>query len=614
MPKIKLNLLPRFQTCLLAALPVLVLPVVLSSCSAQPLLEDAESSPPEHGVVIEQGTKVLTPLKSETTADADDAGVVSPAPVQVKSKLDADSLFNLLVAEFAGNIGDIETSLEHYQLALKSIEDSRIAARAAYIALYGGEYDAALVALARWRELEPNANDLPRMYALVWLKLGQPEKAVPYIQVLLTKADANEADEAMAVKKLLAKEASTADAYVVLKKLNAGAGQNIHLLVLQSRYAAQLKKYDESLAILDRVLEIEPTMHEVLIIKAKILFSQGKHEEASVLIKQVLIDFPESIFLRRQYARMLVEQSDLKAAAEQYSILHEKLPDDVEIALSLALLHIETNNLDAAVVALKYLLEIDKKTAIANYYLARIAQSRGNKKQAIAYYQQVNTGDYVFDSQLRIGILLSIGGQPEEGLAKLEALGEKHTDWNIRVRAYLAQGEVLRTLHRYEEAVQVFSRGLQHNHLDVSLLYARALMAVKIDRLDITEADLLKVIALEPDNADALNALGYTLADRTTRHHEALAYIKRAIELKPNDPAILDSLGWVNYRLGNMDEALKWLSKAFSKLKDAEIAAHYGEVLWYSGQQDKAREIWRKGKAIDAEHPVLIETLERIRP
>ncbi len=637
MPKIKFTLLPelpaKFLIPIVPVLFLLVLPIVLSACNTQPVVEDVDSAyDKDDGVVVEQNAGVSKQATIEIPASTDEAGVAAPATEQTgvaqkQVKLDADSLFNILAAEFAGNIGDIEASLEHYRQAAKSIEDSRIAARTAYIALYGEKYDEALAALDRWRELEPDSDDLPRMYAITWLKLAQPEKAVPYIEELLSNSGGTSVDEAMAVKKLLAKEASNKDAYVVLQKLNAsdvmvdnsGEDQNKHLLVLQSRYAAQLKKYDESLATLDQVLAIDPSMHEVLIIKARILTAQGKHEEATALINQVLKEYPENVVLRRQYARMLVEQNSLKAAAEQYSILHKKLPDDAEITLSLALLHIEINNLDEAAVALEHLIEIDKKVSIANYYLARIAQNKGDEKQAIAYYLRVQVehdqaGDYVFDAQLRIGVLLSMLGKPDEGLIKLEALAEAYSDWPLRVRAYLAQGEVLRKLQRYDEGVEMYSRALQQNPEDTSLLYARGLMAEKINRLDISEADLLKVIAIEPDNADALNALGYTLADRTTRYDEALVYIKKAAELKPDDPAVLDSLGWVNYRLGRIDEALKWMSKAFEKLKDAEIAAHYGEVLWFSNQKEKARGVWHKAKEIDAEHPVLVETLERIKP
>ncbi|MBT8439082.1 MAG: tetratricopeptide repeat protein [Gammaproteobacteria bacterium] len=528
--------------------------------------------------------------------------------------LDGDSLFNLLAAEFAGNVGDVDASLKYYRQAAQTIEDSRIAARTAYIALYGEEYAEALKALDRWRELDPDDADLSRMYAITHLKLGQPEKSVPYIEDILSAAHGSDADEALAVKALLAKEASTEDAYVVLQKLNETGEKNKHLLVLQSRYAAQLKNYDESLAILDQVLKIDPELHEVLIIKARILAAQGKHAEAAVLIKQVLSVLPDNNALRLQYARMLVEQRDLKAAIEQYLILHEKMPSDSEITLSLALLYIETKNLDSAISMLERLVETDDKASIANYYLGRIAQNQGDDKKAVSYYLRVRSGEYAFDAQLRIGILLATLGKTDEGLAKLDALAESQNNWTLRVKAYLAQGEILRKQFRYKEGVEMYTRALQQNKDDTTLLYARGLMAEKVDRLDMAEADLLKVISKEPDNADALNALGYTLADRTSRYKEALKYINRAAELVPDDPAILDSLGWVSYRLGKMDDAIKWLSKAFEKLEDAEIAAHYGEVLWQTNQKDKAREIWNKGKAQNAKNPVLIETLDRIKP
>ena len=594
----------------------LIFPLVLTACNT---MSAAGGGKAPSDVQTAKATVVVDKAARQEDAKnaADGAELSQTAEIKQAKKnvsLDGDMLYNLLAAEFAGNTGDVDASLGFYREASKSIEDSRIAARTAYIALYGKHYDETLAALARWQELEPEAKDLPRMYALTYLKLEQPEKAVPYIEEMLSIYHESSADEAMAVKQLLAKEATTEDAYVVLQKLNEKDEKNKHLLVLESRYAAQLKHYDEALDLLDQVLEIDPSLQEVLIIKARILTAQGKHEEATVLIRQVLDELPENNALRLQYARMLVEQRKMDAATEQYSLLHEKLPDDGEITLSLALLYIETKQLDEAVETLNYLIEIDKKVPIANYYLGRITQNQGDEKQAVSYYLGVKSGEYVYDAQLRIGVLLAVLGKPDEGLAKLEALAEEQTNWSLRVKAYLAQGEILRSERRYKEGVEMYSRALQQKRDDTTLLYARGLMAEKVDRLDMAEADLLKVISKEPDNANALNALGYTLADRTSRYKEAQEYIKRAAALVPDDPAILDSLGWVSYRLGEMDEALKWLSKAFAKLEDAEIAAHYGEVLWHTNQKDKARAIWNKGKAQNANNPILIETLDRIKP
>ncbi len=535
-------------------------------------------------------------------------------------------LFNLLAAEFAGNAGDIDASLKYYNQASQSIEDGRIAQRTAYIALYGKKYKEALTALDRWRELDPDSSDLSRMYAVTYLKLEQPEKAVPHIETILTRSPGSSAEKAVAVKNLLAKEASVEDAYVILQKLNtaelkasdvqgnAQRQKNQHLLILQSRYAAQLQHYDEALLLLDEVLENDPSLHDVLVIKARILSTQGKQVEAAELIQQVVAKFPDNLILRKQYARILVEQRRLQAAVSEYEILYEKAPADSDVAISLALLYIETKQLDKATETLKQLVVSDKKVDVANYYLGRISQNKGDDKQAISYYLKVLKGNYQFDAQMRTGILLADLGKPNDALAKLEALAEVQTEWPLRVKAYLAQGEVLRSQRHYEEAVEMYSRALQQNRDDTTLLYARGLMAEKVDRLDMAEADFLNVISQEPENANALNALGYTLADRTARYQEALMYIQRAVELVPDDPAILDSLGWVSFRLGNIDDALKWLSKAFNKLEDAEIAAHYGEVLWYNNQKQKAREVWEIGKKQNADNPVLVETLKRIQP
>ena len=591
----------------------LLFSLLLTACNTMSTSSDVEKAEAD-GSVTEDASAAGNNEEDNSaslTQSTEDGEIVS---TKNDVSMDGDMLYNLLAAEFAGNSGDVEASLDFYREASKSVEDSRIAARTAYIALYGENYEETLNALDRWRELEPDAIDLSRMYAVTYLKLEQPEKAVPYIEDMLSDYQDAPADEAMAVKELLSKEASDEVAYEVLQKLNEKNADNKHLLVLQSRYAAQLEHYDEALALLDQVLVMDPSLYEVLLIKARILSAQGKNDEATLLIKQVVDELPDNNVLRLQYARMLVEQQKMEEATEQYSILQKNLPDDGEISLSLALLYIETKQLDQAVEVLMHLVEIDKKVPVANYYLGRIAQNQGDEKQAISYYLGVKTGEYAYDAQLRIGILLAVLGKPDDGLAKLEALAEEQTSWALRVKAYLAQGEILRAEKRFEEGVEMYSRALQQRRDDTTLLYARGLMAEKVDRLDMTEADLLKVISKEPDNADALNALGYTLADRTSRYKEAQEYIKRAATLVPDDPAILDSLGWVSYRLGELDEALKWLAKAFEKLEDAEIAAHYGEVLWYSNQKDKAREVWSKGKKQNADNPVLIETLKRIQP
>jgi len=533
--------------------------------------------------------------------------------ISVSPELSGDLLYDLLVGEFAGNSGDMALSVEAYNRAAMKTQDARVAARATYIAVYGEHYEDALDLLERWERLDPDDADITRMYAITNLKLGQPLEAATYIQSILDTVEGNGHEKALSVKRLLAKESNTEDGLVVLDALNRADTENQHMLILQARYAAQLERYDEALELLDRVLEIDSTLADVHIIKARILATQGKQEQAMALIALVLMEQPDNDHLRLQYARMLVEQRQFNQAKAQFNLLLKDDPENADILLSLGLLNIETGELDEAATHLKHLVDIGQKEDIANYYLGRIAQNREERKIAISYYLKVNSGDYMFDAKMRIAGLFARLGRADEGLQQLEVLAEKQTSWPLRVRAYLAQGEILASKKRYAEGMEMYSRALQQKPDDADLLYARALMAEKVDRIDITEADLLKLLSAQPENANALNALGYTLADRTERLEEARDYIKRAAELVPDDPAILDSLGWVSYRLGNMQDALKWLGKAFERLEDAEIAAHYGEVLWKNNQKVEAEKVWKIGLENNSEHPVLLETMQRLK-
>lgn len=528
-------------------------------------------------------------------------------------QFDNELLFQLLAGEFAGNSGELEQAVKFYREAAFSSDDSRIASRATYIALYGEDYERALEVLNRWHKLAPDDSDVLKLYSVVYLKLNQPHKAAEYIKAMLAVTEEDPKRKALLVKGLLAKEADVKNGLVVLKSLVEASPDNLHMLILQARYSAQLEQYEDAINALDRVLELDPSMVNVHIIKSRILSVIGRTAEAREEVLTVLKERPEDYDLRLSYARMLVEDRLYDEAREQFLILKKQSPDNAEILLSLSLLYIDTNQLDSAVADLEHLLELGKKVDIANYYLGRIAHNKKEYKKAIAYYVKVQSPEYVFEAKLRISSLFAVLGRSDEAIEQLEFLASQQTEWPLRVRAYLAMGEILRNLGRFEEAFEMYNRVLTQNPDDADLLYARALVAEKVDRLDITEADLLKVLSNEPENVHALNALGYTLADKTERLEEAYEYIKKAAALVPDDPAILDSLGWVSYRLGKMQDALKWMGMAYEKLIDAEIAAHYGEVLWKNNQFEKAEQVWQSGIKVNANHPVLIETMKRLK-
>ena len=531
-----------------------------------------------------------------------------------KIELDEDLLYQLLAAEFAGNAGDYEASIDFYQQAAQKTDDSRIAARATYIALYDKQFQHALDLLKRWQELEPEAKEIDHLYVTIYLHLHQTAKALPYIQNVLSQHSGSHKKKAMVVKQLLNDDIEAQDSLDLLEALNNVQTDNPQMLILQAKFAAQLEQYDRSINLLDRALKIDGSLIDIYLIQSKVYLAQGKRDKSRAVIKQMLEDYPDNLGLRLQYAHMLVADKDYEVARQQYILLQKKQPDNVDVLLNLSLLYIETDQLNEAAELLSRLIELDQKKDIAHYYLGRIEQNKNQYKSAIAHFIKVKNGAYVFEAKLRVASLFARLDRIDDAIEQLSNLVEETKEWSKRVRAYLAQGEILRSQQRYQDAFDMYSRALSHNRKDINLLYARALIAEKVDRVDVAESDLLKILSMEPKNSDALNALGYTLADKTERYQEAKEYIQKAAELVPDDPAIMDSLGWVNYRLGKLQEALKWLSMAFEKLVDAEIAAHYGEVLWQNNQKDKAREVWKKGQEANAEHPVLIETLKKFKP
>src|SRR5262249_23182655 len=236
------------------------------------------------------------------------------------------------------------------------------------------------------------------------------------------------------------------------------------------------------------------------------------------------------------------------------------------------------------------------------------------KAEALAWYEKVpSDSEHAFGAQLRQTLLLDDTGKGAEALSLVHDLQARAADDGRQLgETYLLEAEILNRHQKGDAALSVYDRGLQALPDDTRLLYARALLNDDLDHVDAAVRDLRRVLELKPDDANAMNALGYTLADRTEHHAEALELIKKAMTLKPDEPAIMDSFGWVQYRLGHLDAAEAQLRNAYEKQPDAEIAAHLGEVLWVSGQKDEARRIWEQGRKKDGKNKVLLETIQRL--
>jgi tetratricopeptide (TPR) repeat protein len=308
----------------------------------------------------------------------------------------------------------------------------------------------------------------------------------------------------------------------------------------------------------------------------------------------------------------LLDQHKNAQAREQFREAAELDPDDADAAFATGLLLLEAQEYAEAERFLKRALSINPDNDQARLYLGQLAAERKDYDKAINLYRDVTSAQYAFEAQLRIATALAASGEVDAAITQLDALnpGSDHE----RVQQVLTREQIYRDAKRMQDAMAALNDALAKTPKEQDLLYARALLAAEMKLLEVHERDIRQVLEMDPKNASALNALGYTLADQTDRYAEAVDLIGRALELKPEDPYILDSMGWVNYRLGKNDVALDYLRRALNHRPDAEIAAHLGEVLWVTGDRAGARKVWRDALKRSPDNETLQQTVERFEP
>ena len=250
------------------------------------------------------------------------------------------------------------------------------------------------------------------------------------------------------------------------------------------------------------------------------------------------------------------------------------------------------------------------ENGVVEYYLAQVAEESGRYELAIERYRALPEGERAWQGQLRIAAMMGKLQRVDEARKYLNDLPVVTLEQKVQVRQ--AEAQLLRDAGDDAAAFAVLTRALDAYPDDPDLLYDTAMTAEKLDKIDVAEARLKRLIELSPDNSQALNALGYTLVDRTSRAQEGYALIERALKLSPDDPFIQDSMGWALYRMGRFDDAESYLRRALAARQDAEIAAHLGEVLWAKGDRDTAREIWQSQLKSTPDNVMLLETVRRL--
>ncbi|WP_122207487.1 tetratricopeptide repeat protein [Pseudomonas viridiflava] len=554
------------------------------------------------------GCQSMTPVSSQPdTAQKDTPPAPAPKP-QVYGSFTQETFVSLLSAELAGQRNRFDIALDNYVTQAIKTQDPGVSERAYRIAEYMGADQSALETSLIWAKNDPKNLEAQRAAAIQLARSGRYDDSMRYMEKVLQ----GQGDTHFDFLALSAAETDSDTRNGLLKSFDRLLGKypnNGQLIFGKALLLQQNGESEQSLKLLEDNPAKEGEVAPILL-RTRLLQSMGRGKEALPILEKSIKKYPDDKRLRLTYARMLVEQNRMNDAKVQFSSLLQQYPDDDDLRFSLALVCLEAKAWDEAAGYLEELIARGAHVDSAHLNLGRIHEERNDPQSALDEYAQVGPGTDFLTAQLRQSDILIGNGNAAEASKRLAEAREAQPEFAIQL--YLIEAETLTSNDHADRGWQVLSQALKQYPDDINLLYTRAMLAEKRNDLAQMEKDLRAIIKREPENAMALNALGYTLSDRTTRYAEAKALIEKAHEINPDDPAVLDSLGWVNYRLGNLDEAERLLRKALERFPDHEVAAHLGEVLWAKGEQREARQVWAKALEQQPDSPILRSTLRRL--
>lgn len=556
-------------------------------------------------VFVSAGDKqLLSGVNGESQAQPPQPAT-NPAP-----SLSADAIYNILVGEIALQRQDLDLAYKHQLMGADLAKDAVAAERAVRIALHKKDQPGALEAIKRWIEFDPESIKARQIAVMLYMQSGNFDQAMTHLRSLVRPHDKGDKE---IFSDAVAAVVSGDDRGLALKLMqslvsdhasNAGARYAVALI------AVMAKRLDVAESETRQAIKINPKMEKAHVLLSRILLERGDSSGAISAMRQALKGSPKSKALRSAYARLLIELDKPKLAYQQFSKLSKLSPDDVDIQFSLGILALQLERYKQAKTHFGALLQSKKRDMDACYYLGRIAELEHKPKAAMEWYGKVKHGNYTFDSQSRILALMADQGDLEKARAIIANMRKGMPDRAVDL--YILEGDLLRKHSTHDKVVELYNTALKEHPENLDLLYVRALSASALGRVDILEKDIRFILKQKPDHADALNALGYTLADQTDRYQEALEYIKKALALKPDSPAILDSMGWVQYRLGNHKEALRYLRRAFDTMQDVEIAAHLGELLWVTGKKQEAQKVIHGALKKNPDNKYLLQAIKRL--
>ena len=518
-------------------------------------------------------------------------------------------LYSFLLSEIAAQSGGAGIAAQTYVDLARQTRDPRVARRAVEMANFARAPQLALEAAQIWYEIEPESLQAPRTITALLVSARRVDDAVPYIARLLAGEGAA-AGGLMQLAQLLAQNPDKAANLRAVRKLAEPYAlvPEAHFAIAQAAAAAN----DEALAgeALAHAASLRPGWELAAIFEAQVLRRRSPGE-AIERLSAYLEKYPGARDARMSYARLLVGEKRYPEARAEFEKLLAFHKDDTEAIYGVGLLAMQAKDYATAEANLTRLLELGYRDQNAlRLTLAQIAEEQQNWPRAIGWYDTIRRGEHALQARLRTANAIAKQGRLDEARAYLRAVSAGEPE---RVQLLIAEAQLLREAGRHGDAFELLGSALEKNPEQPELLYDHALTAEKLNRLDVLESNLRKVIQVKPDHAHAYNALGYSLADRNERLPEARKLIERALELAPEDYYIIDSMGWVLYRLGDLKGAAEQLRRAWRGRPDGEIGAHLGEVLWVLGERAEAELVWREALEASPENDTLQKTIQRLK-
>jgi len=592
-------------------LPIRAAALRLSAAMAFVVFAGCAATPPQQATAGEEAQD-----ESDADAPVGEAQPLAPEAVDRSAlpnqELTENLLYEFLLAEIAVQRGNAALSAQAYVDLAKRTRDPRIARRATEVAaLYARMNNAAIESATVWHETEPGSVRALEALAGLLVAAGRYDEALPNLRKLLA-GSAN--DPANGFTQLARTLASAKDKQAALKLVHSLAADypklaESHLAVAR----AAVNAGDERVALEEarKAGQLRPDWDTPVLLEAQLL-QKASVDEAATLLAGYLKKYPAARETRLAYARLLVAQKRFGEARAEFQKLMAGVPDSTDVAFAVALLSLQLKDYDAAEKYLKSLIESPYRDKDGvRLYLGQVAEERKNLPEALRWYGEVGEGEQYVQAQIRYAQVLARQGKLDEARGRLQQAAAK--TGQERVQLILAEAQLLRDANQPKTAFDLVGQALDRVPNNPELLYDYAMLAEKIERVDILEASLRKLIEIRPEHAHAYNALGYSLADRNQRLPEARGLIEKALQLAPEDSFIIDSMGWVLYRMGNLKDSLGYLRRAFAGRPDPEIAAHLGEVLWAVGERAEAERVWGDATRESPDNETLANTIKRFK-